>query len=209
MTEKTYSNFDELFNDVSRNVDNYYSGDSFIQRLNKEILNCYFNDWLQEVKGFKYSNAEEYKAFLNKKTMLEYLEYEGEQESIRLVEAEKEKESWQPQQPKVVKPDEVKKEPKKPAEKWYALLYWIELNANGEQPPKNSEGAFIKSEIEAIRKKVTGKSGQSFYRAFIGIDLNNEKSIKLSFGKEWKKQIIELSKNNSKIIDYIQSKYTS
>lgn len=115
----------------------------------------------------------------------------------------------EPQQPETSKLDEVKKEPKKLAEKWFALLYWIELNANGEQPPKNSEGAFIKSEIEAIRNKTTGKSGQSFYRAFIGIDLNNEKSIKTSFGKEWKKQIVELSENNPKIINYIQSKYTS
>jgi hypothetical protein len=113
------------------------------------------------------------------------------------------------QQIETNKLDEVKNEPKKLAEKWFALLYWIELNVNGKQPPKNSEGAFIKSEIEAIRKKITGKSGQSFYRAFINIDLNNEKSIKVSFGKEWQKKIIELSEKNPKIIDYIQSKYSS
>jgi len=98
--------------------------------------------------------------------------------------------------------------PKKLPEKWYALLYWIELSANGQQPPKSREGDFIKRDIEEYREKITGKSGQSFYRSFIEIDLNNALLLKNSFGSDWKNEIINLSNNNPLVIEYIKSKYT-
>lgn len=98
--------------------------------------------------------------------------------------------------------------PKKLPEKWYALLYWIELSANGQLPPTSKEGDFIKKDIEEYRKKITGKSGQSFYRSFIQIDLNNAGLLKNSFGSDWKNEIINLSNSNPIVIEYIQSKYT-
>lgn len=98
--------------------------------------------------------------------------------------------------------------PKKLPEKWYALLYWIEMSANGQQPPINKEGGFIKRDIEEYRKKITAKSGQSFYRSFIQIDLNNAVLLKNSFGYDWKNEIINLSNNNRLVIEYIKSKYT-
>ena len=101
-------------------------------------------------------------------------------------------------------------EPKQLPEKWYALLYWIDLNANGQMPPKNSEGQFIKKEIEVVGRIKTGRGGQGFYTWVkeIADDLNDEKKLNRTF-KNWKKTIIGLSKNDPKIIDYIQKKYPS
>ncbi|OAZ03643.1 hypothetical protein [Flavobacterium succinicans] len=113
----------------------------------------------------------------------------------------------QPQQTENNIPNEAKQ--KKISEKWYALLYWIELNANGEQPPKNIEGAFIRNEIEKIGSNKTNTTGQSFYRHFIDIDLNNEKSINVSFGKDWKDKIKELSNYNQAVVSFIEKKYSS
>lgn len=96
---------------------------------------------------------------------------------------------------------------KKINEKWFALLYWIELMASGKQPPKSIEGTFIKSEIQRIGSNYTGTSAQSFYRSFIGIDLNNPKLISNNFGENWKNKIIELSNNNPDVIEYLKSKY--
>lgn len=113
----------------------------------------------------------------------------------------------EPQQNTTDKPNKGKR--KKIAEKWYALLYWIELSANGQQPPKSIEGTFVKSEIEKIGREKTGTSGQSFYREFIKIDLNNERLISNAFSKEWKNEIIRLSNNSLLISNYIQDKYNS
>lgn len=100
-------------------------------------------------------------------------------------------------------------EPRKIAEKWYALLYWIQLCANGELPPSNLEGQFRKKEIEIIGRKMTNKSGQGFYRSFITIDLNNSKVLKNSFGDNWQNVIIELSNNDPIVKTYLENKYSS
>ena len=113
----------------------------------------------------------------------------------------------EPQQNTADKPNKGKQ--KKIAEKWYALLYWIELSANGQQPPKSIEGTFVKSEIEKIGREKTGTTGQSFYREFIKIDLNNERLISKAFSKEWKNEIIRLSNNSLLISNYIEDKYNS
>lgn len=100
--------------------------------------------------------------------------------------------------------------PKRIAEKWYALLYWLELNSNGEQLPTNLDGSFIRKEIEAKGRTYPNiKKGQSFYRAFIEIKLNNEKGISDSFSKNWKEEVIKLSDNNENVISYIHQKYNS
>lgn len=98
-------------------------------------------------------------------------------------------------------------EPKKTHEKWFALLYWIELMATGKQPPRSIEGTFVKSKIQQIGSNYTGTSGQSFYKSFIEIDLNNQKLLNNNFGQDWKSNIIKLSNNNPIIIEYINSKY--
>ncbi|MHB1107099.1 MAG: hypothetical protein ACYCZ2_12115 [Lutibacter sp.] len=101
--------------------------------------------------------------------------------------------------------DEIKH--KKISEKWLALLYWIELTANGQRPPINNEGGFIKSEIVKIGIEKTGTKGQSFYKQFRLINLNNSKELIGMFGKDWKQKIIHLSNNNQTIIDYIELKF--
>lgn len=115
------------------------------------------------------------------------------------------KQQLPPQQIITKNTDEVKT--KKIPEKWHALLYWIELNANGQRPPINNEGGFIKSKIEKIGNEKTGTTGQSFYRQFIEIDLNNSKELIGMFGNDWKQKIIQLSNDNQKVIDYIELKY--
>lgn len=101
---------------------------------------------------------------------------------------------------------EFKKEKKTP-EKWYALLYLLELKATDTKPPTNYEGSFIKSEIEEIGKQRTGSTGQSFYRECLKINniINNNSLIEKSFGKDWKQKIIDISPNNELIISYLNS----
>lgn len=102
------------------------------------------------------------------------------------------------------------KHKKKVGHKYYSLLYWIELNANGKTPPMNLEGEFIRSEIEKIGTKKIGKgTGQEFYRAFERLkkDLNNTLQLKNNFGDNWKQTIIDLSNNDEKIIEYIAKQY--
>jgi len=74
---------------------------------------------------------------------------------------------------------------KKPAEKWYALLYLLELKAKNLKPPFNSEGNFIKSEIEEIGRNRTGTTGQSFYRQIFTITdiLKDNDALARSFGR--------------------------
>ncbi len=99
------------------------------------------------------------------------------------------------------------KKGKKTPEKWYALLYLLELKATNTKPPTNYEGSFIKSEIEEIGKKRTGTTGQSFYRECLKINdiINNNSLIERSFGKDWKQKIIDISTNNELIISYLSS----
>ena len=98
---------------------------------------------------------------------------------------------------------------KRLGDKWYALLYWMELNSNGKRPPIDAEGSFNKDKLMIEGNKRTGKSGQVFYTSFKEIDINNSKAIERSFGKEWKEAIIKLSNNDNKIIDYLKEKYKS
>jgi hypothetical protein len=98
---------------------------------------------------------------------------------------------------------------KKIAEKWNALLYLLELKTKDLKLPINSEGAFIKSEIQEIGKNRTGSTGQSFYRQILKITgiLKNDKALSRSFGKDWKKEVIKLSNNNKSIIHHLDKNY--
>ncbi len=98
---------------------------------------------------------------------------------------------------------------KKIAEKWNALLYLLELEVNNLKLPINSEGNFIKSEIEEIGRNITGSTGQSFYRhisSTIDILKDNDK-LDRTFGKDWKDKVINLSNNNKSIIHYLDKNY--
>jgi hypothetical protein len=101
---------------------------------------------------------------------------------------------------------EFKKE-KKPSEKWYALLYFLELKASNTKPPTNFDGELIRKEIEEIGKQRTSTTGQSFYRAFF--DLNgkaiNNNLLEKSFDKNWKQKVITISNNNELIIKYLNT----
>lgn len=88
-------------------------------------------------------------------------------------------------------------------DKWYALLYLIELKVAGTSPPTNPEGEFIKNKLIAIGAEKSGRSGKSFYKSFREIVSNDFKNSNQIFGVNWKKTIIELSHNNPDIIEYL------
>lgn len=104
--------------------------------------------------------------------------------------------------------------------KWYALFYWIKLNAHGNQPPRNDFDEYKASEIKLIGKKIieekekdlgTTTGGQGFYKQVSKVKefLNDQKQLKSNFGNNWKEKIIELSNNDKTIIEYIKEKYPS
>ena len=98
---------------------------------------------------------------------------------------------------------------KKPAEKWYALLYLLELQATNTKPPTNYEGDFIRKDMEEIGKKRTGTTGQSFYRECLKINeiINNNSLLEKSFNKDWKQKIIDISNNDELIIYHLKNNY--
>lgn len=103
---------------------------------------------------------------------------------------------------------ENKKEKKLP-EKWYALLYLLELKATNSKPPTNFEGSFVRSEIEEIGSKRTGSTGQNFYRQTLIINdiINNNSLLVGMFNNKWKETIIKLSNNDKIVIDYLEKNY--
>ncbi|MCH4551998.1 hypothetical protein [Aestuariibaculum lutulentum] len=101
--------------------------------------------------------------------------------------------------------DHLSNKPKKYSEKWHALAYLLELKFKGLKPPISTEGTFIKSELEKIGKARTGLSGQGFYRAVLKHydDLGNPELLIKSFGKDWKETILEITKENKDLQDYL------
>ncbi len=96
---------------------------------------------------------------------------------------------------------------KKIGDKWYALLYLIEIEVYKKQIPTNLDGAFIKSEIEQIGKQRCQNSGQGFYRQVRDLKgkINDNISVKRLFNEGWKTVITELSHNDENIIKYLDT----
>lgn len=111
------------------------------------------------------------------------------------------------QQPKASNPNAKESKPKKLAEKWHALHYWLELVAHCKKPPVDIDGGFIKSELEETGAQRCESKGQNFYREFIKMDINNPIMLKITFGNSWKEIIIELCENDIITANYINKKY--
>jgi hypothetical protein len=96
---------------------------------------------------------------------------------------------------------------RKIADKWYALLYLIEVEVYKKEIPTNFEGAFIKSKIEEIGKQKCKNSGQGFYRQVRDLkgNINSNINIKRLFNDNWKNVIIDLSNNDENIIKYLDT----
>jgi hypothetical protein len=99
--------------------------------------------------------------------------------------------------------------PKKITEKWHALLFLLEVEAHNLKLPVNSDGSFIRSEIEEIGKRKTGSTGQSFYRHIFRLKdvIKDSNKLKGVFGPDWKNTVIELSNNDEIIKNYIEKHY--
>ena len=177
-----------------------------IEAENKKIFNLSddkFCDWLRnkypvkfENSDIKNNNLKEHPFFIYQKKYFEPNEFEDYRITL-----------YKQKLNELPKTEKLKE--KRLGDKWYALLYWMELNSNGKRPPIDAEGSFNKDKLMIEGNKRTGKSGQVFYTSFKEIDINNSKAIERSFGKEWKEAIIKLSNNDNKIIDYLKEKYKS
>lgn len=97
----------------------------------------------------------------------------------------------------------------KPADKWYALLYLLELEVKRLDVPINIEGSFIKSELEEIGRQRSGRSGQGFYRNVLNIKpvIKDKDKLQKMFVPNWKEKIISLSNRDKTIIDYLETHY--
>lgn len=96
---------------------------------------------------------------------------------------------------------------KKPIQaKYYALYHWILIEMGLEnQFEKNEYNKWSRKNIENFaHEKYLITNVQGFYKAFIDIDITMKTSIANSF-KNYKKFIIEISKNNAKIITYLKN----
>jgi hypothetical protein len=103
--------------------------------------------------------------------------------------------------PATIKPE------KRHAAKWYSLLYGLNLEMLGEEPPRNSNGNFDKSAIMEIAiNNYEFTDGQSFYDKFKKIGNFDERNIKRMYGINWKDTILALAKDNSLLQQYIIAK---
>ena len=98
---------------------------------------------------------------------------------------------------------------KKIGDKWYALLYLIEVEVYKKQIPTSADGTFIRTELEEIGKDRCENSGQGFYRNVRDLkDVFKDKNkLKKVLNDDWITVIIELSKNDKKIINYLKKNY--
>ncbi len=98
---------------------------------------------------------------------------------------------------------------KKIADKWHALLYLIEVEVYKKEIPTNFDGDFIKSKLEEIGKQRCNNSGQGFYRQVRDLkgNIKNNISVKRLFNDDWKDVIIEMSNNDERIIEYLETYY--
>lgn len=89
--------------------------------------------------------------------------------------------------------------------KYYALYHWILIEMGVEKPfEKNEFNKWQKSKIENFAKdRYENINSQGFYKAFIDIDITKKTAIANSF-KNYKEIIIEISKNNAKIITHLK-----
>jgi hypothetical protein len=85
----------------------------------------------------------------------------------------------------------------------------LELEVKGLDVPINSEGSFIKSELEEIGRQRSGRSGQMFYRSVFNIKpvIKDKNKLLKIFPSNWKEQIISLSNKDITIIDYLETHY--
>lgn len=97
---------------------------------------------------------------------------------------------------------------KKIGAKYYALYHWIQIEMGIEKNFElNENDQLPKSKIEDFAKeRYEGVSPQMFYRSFKDvIDITNKTMIANSFGKDYKKKIIAISKDDAKIINHLKS----
>jgi len=98
------------------------------------------------------------------------------------------------------------KDSKIPA-KYYALYHWILIEMGIENKfDLDSNDRYKRSQIEAFANERYPKiSKQGFYRAFIEIDITNRPYIAVTFGKEYKEKLIEISNNDAKLIRHLKN----
>lgn len=101
MENKTFENFNEMFDKCAVYYDEIKNRKGTQHEVNKSRYNYEFNNWLREKKGWNNDNEHQYKTFLSSDTFTEYIGFVRLQESEREIAFKKEKQRRQP--PKMAK----------------------------------------------------------------------------------------------------------
>ena len=91
--------------------------------------------------------------------------------------------------------------------KHYALSYLFELNALGEQLPKN-DGGLAQSKLIEIGNDRIGKNGSGFVKAIrelLKYDINSDKQL-MNISQNWREKVLALSTHKDEIEKYLKSK---
>lgn len=91
--------------------------------------------------------------------------------------------------------------------RYYAFYHWIKI-MQGVEPPfqKKPNGQNDAKLIKRFAKeKYRFDDGQAFYRAFTGMDPTNRDAIVEFLGKDYKKRIQIIAKNDITVIDFLRN----
>src|SRR5690606_24261723 len=97
---------------------------------------------------------------------------------------------------------------KKYSEKYYALYHWVLIEMGKEKPfekdsitDRYSKPDIMKFGKERYKFKT---QGQDFYYTYINTDITKKTAIAISYGKDYKKKLIEISNNDSDVITHLK-----
>ncbi|MBX2887059.1 MAG: hypothetical protein KF829_00255 [Ferruginibacter sp.] len=184
----------------------------------KELAN-WFVDWLNLSTSEKFNQLySDYQKKFPSGSYDEFLEMEGQFQKEAISELEKKgtkKKWWEAKlliETKKILQYILSKSPQPqqtvnyPA-KFYALYHWLKIEMGTEKPfPKNDNGQFVKSEIEAYAtSKYPYCSKQGFYRSFKDLDITNRTAIANSFGNGYKETLVALSDNDNKLTTHLKN----
>jgi len=88
----------------------------------------------------------------------------------------------------------------------YALYHWILIDMGIEKAPERNEfDKMPKKKIMAIAESLYPKTNaQGFYKEFKDMDLTKKRAFSMTFGRDYKEKIIEISGNDSKIGNHLR-----
>lgn len=103
---------------------------------------------------------------------------------------------------------EENKDKKTYPEKYYALYHWLLIEMGKEKPFEKDSitDRYSKPDIIKFGKEryKFNTQGQVFYDTYINTDITKKTAIVRSYGKDYKKKLIEISNNDSDVITHLK-----